>query len=327
MPAGAPPPVFSLVIPAHNAVRYLGEALDSVFDENTRHPYEVIVVDDGSVDGTAALASTYPGVVCLRQENTGPSAARNAGIAAAKAGIVLFLDADDKVLPGRFDLELDQMRAEPEVAVTFGNWIVEGEPGDYLARYGLPPAPERFRELDNPFGRLMTAGCCVPTSTVAVRKTWLERVGGFPEDRRYAEDYAVWLKIAAAGGRFAYSSRALAWYRKGAASSLTRSSHTHAGLVLTLREALLSCGARLSVAERAVAEARYRTAVNGLLRHEWAYRGRRAALDRAQSLEPLIPRDLAITYRLLTLLPGGLPRLLRETMRARGRLALRGAGR
>ncbi len=95
----------SIIIPAYNAERYLAQCLDSVMQcaQDSHEPAEVLVVDDGSTDSTGLIAARYAGVKVLSQNNAGLSAARNAGIAAATGEWLMFVDADDVLLPGAID--------------------------------------------------------------------------------------------------------------------------------------------------------------------------------------------------------------------------------
>ena len=92
-----PPPLVSVVIACYNQGRFLGEAIESALRQ-TYAPIEVIVADDGSTDRTAEVAAAYP-VRCLRQRNQGAPAARNHGFRESHGRFVLFLDADDRLLP------------------------------------------------------------------------------------------------------------------------------------------------------------------------------------------------------------------------------------
>ncbi|MGB7951879.1 MAG: glycosyltransferase family A protein, partial [Candidatus Binatia bacterium] len=89
------PPLISCIVPVFNSEKYLGEALDSIFAQSYR-PLEVIIVDDGSTDGTSAVAAGYQDRVrLLKQSNQGPGATRNYGVRASQGGFVAFLDPDD----------------------------------------------------------------------------------------------------------------------------------------------------------------------------------------------------------------------------------------
>src|SRR5690242_71279 len=119
MPA---PPEVTVVIPSYNGARYLGEAIESVLAQT--HPsVETIVVDDGSVDGTTALVSSYGDRVRgIRQENRGLAAARNSGIRAAAGTYVAFLDHDDRYLPEKTARQVAVFEARPDVGLVHTGW-------------------------------------------------------------------------------------------------------------------------------------------------------------------------------------------------------------
>ena len=91
-------PLVSVVIPCFNQARFLGAAIASALAQ-THTPVEVVVVDDGSTDDTAAVTARFPGVRYVRQENAGLSAARNTGLGKSRGAYLAFLDADDVLLP------------------------------------------------------------------------------------------------------------------------------------------------------------------------------------------------------------------------------------
>jgi glycosyltransferase involved in cell wall biosynthesis len=164
-------PVFSVVIPAYNDGEYLAEAIDSALHQETSIPYEVIIVNDGSTDDTLSVIDAYGKQVrYLVKPNGGPGSARNTGVTAARSELILFLDVDDKALPCRFNRQARYMLEHPEVDVCFGNWIVEGERGNYLASYGLTSQSETFLPIESVLQRLLVRGSFVPTSTAAVRR-------------------------------------------------------------------------------------------------------------------------------------------------------------
>lgn len=115
------PPTEALVtvaVPAYNAERYLPEALESVFKQ-TCLPFEVIVVDDGSRDGTAEIARSFSGVRYIHKENEGDASARNRAIDEASGELIAFLDADDVWLPKKLELQLNLMAERPELALVY----------------------------------------------------------------------------------------------------------------------------------------------------------------------------------------------------------------
>ena len=107
----------SCIVPVFNGERYLTEALNSIFDQD-HQPLEVIVVDDGSTDGTADVVSQYKNkVTYLHQENAGPSVARNTGIKASNGKFIGFLDADDLWVQGKLKRQMACFDAEPELGI------------------------------------------------------------------------------------------------------------------------------------------------------------------------------------------------------------------
>src|SRR5712664_390476 len=109
------PTLISCIIPVFNGERYLREALDSILAQ-THRPVEIIVADDGSSDGTAAVVASYGDHVhYLHQPNAGPAAARNLGLSAARGEFVAFLDADDLWHPEKLVHQRARFQARPEL--------------------------------------------------------------------------------------------------------------------------------------------------------------------------------------------------------------------
>jgi glycosyltransferase involved in cell wall biosynthesis len=108
-------PVVSCIVPVYNGEAYIGEALDSILAQTWR-PLEIIVVDDGSTDGSAAVAEAYGAIVrVIKQANAGCAAARNAGVAAATGEFVAFLDADDLWHPEKLDRQMARFAERPDL--------------------------------------------------------------------------------------------------------------------------------------------------------------------------------------------------------------------
>lgn len=178
----------SVVIPTFNRCDLLAHALSSVVSQTTR-PHEIVVVDDGSTDATQEVlrdfAEQHPEIkmVLLRQQNLGPAAARNAGVKAASGELIAFLDDDDIWLPQKTERQLSVFAADPGL-------VLLGTASDILALYrafSLMPVGEKAMLFRNWF----------MTPTVMVRREVVLENGGFPEDMRQCEDYALWLRIAA----------------------------------------------------------------------------------------------------------------------------------
>ena len=131
-------PTVSVVIPCFNQGRFLRDALDSVLTQ-TLQPAEIVVVDDGSTDDTAAVAGRYPGVRCIRQPNSGLASARNAGVTNTTGEAVVFLDADDRLRPDALAIGARELLAHPTCALVWGRCVRIDEQGTQLPT--VPPPP------------------------------------------------------------------------------------------------------------------------------------------------------------------------------------------
>lgn len=177
----------SVVIPTYNRRERLASALASVLRQ-TRPVDEIVVVDDGSTDGTQEMLDAFARqhadipVVVVRQENRGPSAARNAGMKAARGDLIAFLDDDDVWLPQKTERQLAVFAADPRLDLL-------GCASNIIKLYGGPRVA-RIREWAMLFRNWFA------TPTVMVRREVALACGGFPEDLRIQEDFALWLKIS-----------------------------------------------------------------------------------------------------------------------------------
>jgi glycosyltransferase involved in cell wall biosynthesis len=181
----------SVIIPTYNRARYLREALDSVFGQSMP-PWEVIVVDDGSTDGTPHVVQTCGSNVryVRHEQNRGISAARNSGVSAAQGEIVAWLDSDDLWEPEYLATVIPLLAEDEGVdGVYTGLTRIDGE-GNLLPQrsHWSVPSAVLFSSL--------VEGCMIQTSSFVVRKRCLDRVGEF--DTRFAicEDYDMFLRIA-----------------------------------------------------------------------------------------------------------------------------------
>lgn len=215
-PGGCAPTV-SLVLPTFNSAATLDRAIDSVLAQ-TFPDWELIVIDDGSTDGTPevlahAARRVGPRMVRVRNANRGPGAARNLGIELARGRYVAFLDADDELLPERFNRQVALLAARPELGLVFADYayidtagvrhasvfddlipFVRTLPCDDLGAHMYVCGPE-LRDC-------MTGRYVVATITGMVRRDVLGDDIRFPVDLRYCEEWLFFLKVcrrAAAG--------------------------------------------------------------------------------------------------------------------------------
>jgi len=187
-----PPPdeeTVTAIIPCFRQAHFLPDAIESVLAQE-HGPVEVIVVDDGSPDNVGEVASRYPGVSCLRQPNGGLAAARNAGLEKATGSFVLFLDADDRLLPEAVGRGLDALRAHPEAMMTAGTWQLIGEEGEPVPADPPVQPAEAFPAL--------LESCFISTpAAVIYRRELFEEIGDFDTEVSASADYDLYLRAAA----------------------------------------------------------------------------------------------------------------------------------
>ncbi len=193
-------PKIAGVIPAYNAAKVVTEAINSLLQQ-TIPVDEIIVVDDGSADDTAGVAERT-GVRVIRQANGGPAAARNTAIRATDADWIVLLDADDVAYPDRVAIQLQHLD-DPAVAVVCGN-----APKGLGSEIAFEVLWERNQII---------------TSTVALRRSAWEAVGGFEESRALigVEDYHLWLRLSWSGWKLLRLEQPLSRYIE-TETSLTR---------------------------------------------------------------------------------------------------------
>lgn len=231
-------PSFDVVMPLYNKRDYVEDAIRSVLAQAALH--ELIVVDDGSTDGSAgiveALAREDARIRLLRQPNAGVSAARNRGVQASTADYVAFLDADDLYLPGFLQQIAAQAGRYPQAALLGTAYRrFSGDAASELAAQTTEATPDPGR-LVRAFFAEWSRGSFIFTSSICVRRTALLELGSlFPEGEWLGEDQDVWFRLAERHP-VAVSDRVLALYRVGAAGSLTAS---------TALPGLLPCYVRL----------------------------------------------------------------------------------
>ncbi len=200
--------VVSVVIPVRDLRTYLPEAIESVLAQTVpAETVEVIVVDDGSTDGSGEVAERYaPRVRVLRQPSRGLPAARNAGIDAASAPYLQFLDADDRLLPEKLEASLAVFAADPGVGLVYSGCRFIDERGAPLPQEGWS------REEGDVLSRLVLGNLINPHMAL-VRRDHVVRAGGFDEGLTSLEDWDLWLRLARQGVRWRCVDRALVEYR------------------------------------------------------------------------------------------------------------------
>ena len=237
------PQLVSVIIPCYNQAHFLSEAIASALAQT--HPRrEVIVVDDGSTDGTSEVAARYPDVRCVQQPNRGLSAARNAGLREGRGAYVVFLDSDDRLLPGALADGVACLEAHPECAFASGRFRLIAEDGSPLPTWEQPVV-EREHDLE-----LLRRNYVGVPATVIYRRVVFDQIGGFETSLRACEDLELYLRVARQFPIAAHGALVAEYRQHGA--SMTRK----AALMLGSSVALLRSQRALCRGDRRREEAR-----------------------------------------------------------------------
>jgi GT2 family glycosyltransferase len=227
-------PFFSIVIPTYNRARLLEETLATVFAQELTD-YEVLVVDDGSTDDTAAVLARYGDRVrALRQENQGQGVARNLGIQHATGRYVVFLDSDDLWFPWTLSTYRQAITMYGGPSVVMGT-VAAFRRTEELA--GVKPEPLRAHAFADYFATAeesFVRTACV----IAVRTEALRRVGGFTSRRILSEDHDLLYRLGIEPGFVWVEAPRVVGYRQHEGSSSRELERGHAGLVYQLEQEL-----------------------------------------------------------------------------------------
>lgn len=185
-------PLISVIITTYNEERFIKNAVLSVAKQSMDpRSYEIIVVDDGGSDNTESVLNDLKNqqqipFKYLKKKNGGTASARNFGIENARADIVSFLDGDDTYLPNKLKSSYEYINKNENIGIAYS---------DYIEKYP-DKALVRLKQNFNP--DTLFSHCIVSTNSM-VRKSAIERVGGFDETFRYVEDYDLWCRITLSG--------------------------------------------------------------------------------------------------------------------------------
>ena len=207
----------SIIVPAYNAAETIAETLDSLCRQSFQD-WEAIVVDDGSTDETADIATDFVKrdgrIRLVRQAHLGGCAARNKGIELAHFDWVLFLDADDLLLPGHLERMMNELASDPDLDAIHCAWVRTTSGGE-------PLDEERCHQE----GDLFALSACrplFPPLACIIRRSLVEAVGNFDTSFRTCQDWDLWQRVARTGARFGVIPEVLGYYRATLDSVSTR---------------------------------------------------------------------------------------------------------
>jgi glycosyltransferase involved in cell wall biosynthesis len=189
-------PCVTVLLPVHDAERFLPEAVESVLGQSLRD-FELLAIDDGSRDGSAAILDAYarrdPRVRVVRRPHAGLVATLNAGLELAQAGLIARMDADDVALPQRLESQLARLAREPELVCIGGGFELIDEAGRAFDR-AFPPCDHAAI-----LARALRGESPISHSAATFRRDLVRRLGGYDEKARWVEDLDLWLRLSEHG--------------------------------------------------------------------------------------------------------------------------------
>jgi glycosyltransferase involved in cell wall biosynthesis len=187
-------PRVSVIIPTYNRATFIGAAIQSVLNQ-TFADFELIVVDDGSTDGTKDVASRYASdnrFTYLQQDNGGRSSARNRALALARGAYIAFLDSDDTYLPEKLALQVSYLDSHPDVDMLYTSAACVDLNGRELKNHGYIASDEGYIYELIAFFQPLT----ITLPTVMLRRAVMDEMGGFDLNMERFEDTDLWRRIA-----------------------------------------------------------------------------------------------------------------------------------
>jgi len=182
-------PKVSIIIPTYNRIKFLKDSIESVLKQDYNN-FELIVVNDGSTDGTDKFLEQYKkNIKVIEQKNSGVSAARNRGIEYSNGKYIALLDSDDYWMPGKLSAQINFFKSNPDARIcqTDEIWIRNEKRVNPKKKHKKPEGDIFFKSLEL---------CLVSPSAVMFEKTLMDEIGMFDENMPACEDYDLWLRIS-----------------------------------------------------------------------------------------------------------------------------------
>ncbi len=218
------PDSVSVIIPVYNGEAYLRETVESVLAQS-RRPSEIVIVDDGSTDGTKAVAAALKGNIrYFHQRNSGPPAARNAGVRAARGELIGFIDADDLWAVDKIEIQSNMLLADPSIDLAVGYTQVVKAVADAEGVSTLQP--------------ITAPGPATTLGGALIRRKAFEIIGLFSESQRYADDVDWFLRAKEAGLSIIFHADVVHFYRRHSSNISNDIAMNNKYLVLAIKKSL-----------------------------------------------------------------------------------------
>jgi len=183
-------PKVSIVIPTYNHARYLPYALDSVMNQSYAN-IEVLVIDDGSKDGTAELVKPYCSIInYVYKQNGGTPSALNLGLSLATGKYICWLSADDMIIGEKVSKQVGLMESDPSLGFSYSSFVVIDANGNKQYDVNSPYFPDKQKMVTK-----LMEGCFINGSSVMMRSSALKVIGNFDESLPQAHDYDLWFRF------------------------------------------------------------------------------------------------------------------------------------
>jgi glycosyltransferase involved in cell wall biosynthesis len=207
-------PFISVVIPVFDAEKYVEETIRSVLDQ-TYHDFEIIVVDDGSTDGSMEIVrSLSKDIRIFSQANRGCAAACTAGMKAANGEFIQVLGADDILYPEKFERQMGIFVEDESLDIVFCDAVKFSADSNNVKKYKRRNIPHRWLRGKKDLLKVLLKRNVISAVTPLVRKRWYERVGYYDERLTNLEDWNAYLRMVQLGARFQYTDEVLAGIRR-----------------------------------------------------------------------------------------------------------------
>ncbi|MGK7952414.1 MAG: glycosyltransferase family 2 protein [Xenococcaceae cyanobacterium] len=214
----------SVIIPNYNRAALIGETIDNMLSQSLP-PHEVIVVDDGSTDNSVEVIKSFGNrVTLIQQTNKGAGAARNAGLKIASGEFIQFMDSDDLASLNKLEVQAKALEQE-NADIVYGPWAKVWFQQDLIQLENVVLQQKPLPESRSPLHWFLTSWSMVFQQCL-VRKSLLDRVGGYREDMQLYEDGELFLRLLLAKAKLVHENQSLTLYRLGDSNKLTESGST-----------------------------------------------------------------------------------------------------